>query len=501
MKVFSTIKNRNRMKHIYIYLIVLLGLISSCEKSVNNPVISNEYPYIYPDYVNVTIPCNIAPLNFAAATPIDLIDVTIKGSKTVIHLQEDETIKIPIKKWKKLLTENIGDDLHVTVCFYTNKKWTRYKDFAIHISKDSIDYGLVYRLIAPGYEVYSKMGLYQRNLSNFDQTPIIENTLVPGCCVNCHAFRHNNPDRVSFHVRGANGATVLQQNGEGSERFIDTKTDKTLSSCVYPYWHPDGRYIAYSNNKTNQAFHAARNERIEVVDQASDVVVYDTKENKLLLCPRLMTDAFETFPAFSSDGSKLYFCSAAKKKIPSEYKEIKYSLCSIDFNAKSGTFGNKIDTIISARETKKSISFPRPSFDGKYIMFTMADYGNFSIWHREADLYLLNLKTGKYRAINEVNSNNTESFHDWSSNSHWFVFSSRRDDGLYTRLYIASINKNGSITKPFMLPQKDPMSNLYSLYSYNVPEFITTPVKIDMRRTGRKLLEKSRTKFDYKKVK
>lgn len=78
----------------------------------------------------------------------------------------------------------------------------------------------------------------------------------------------------------------------------------------------------------------------------------------------------------------------------------------------------------------KSVSFSRPSYDGKYLMFTMSDYGNFSIWHKEADLWLVDLNTGISRSLTEVNSNDVESYHNWSSNSRWFVFSSRRIDGL-----------------------------------------------------------------------
>lgn len=134
--------------------------------------------------------------------------------------------------------------------------------------------------------------------------------------------------------------------------------------------------------------------------------------------------------------------------MPEDYKKVRYSLCSIDFDSSRGTFGNKIDTLVSASSLGKSVSFPRPSYDGKYIMYTLSDYGNFSIWHREADLWLLDLKSGESRNITEVNSPETESYHNWSSNSHWFVFSSRRDDGLYTRLYLASIDDNGNVSKP-----------------------------------------------------
>ena len=166
---------------------------------------------------------------------------------------------------------------------------------------------------------------------------------------------------------------------------------------------------------------------MEVLDLESDVLIYHPETHELLLSPLLQKkEVFETFPVFSPDGRKLYFCAAEAKPIPAEYKEIRYSLCSIDFNPEDGTFGETIDTLVNAAAMKKSISFPRPSYDGEYIMFTLSDYGNFSIWHKEADLWLLDLKDGGMRPIKEVNSDDTESFHNWSSNSRWFVFSSRR---------------------------------------------------------------------------
>ena len=210
----------------------------------------------------------------------------------------------------------------------------------------------------------------------------------------------------------------------------------------------------------------------------------------------ILTDLSDTRDAsFSPDGRTLYFCSAGQKEMPVRYKDVKYSLCSIAFHPEDGTFGDRIDTLISARTLDKSISFPKPSFDGKYLMFTLSDYGNFSIWHKEADLWLLDLKTGTYRNLEEVNSDDTESYHNWSSNSHWFVFSSRRGDGLYPRLYISSVDGQGRIGKPFLLPQQDPYTFYDQLiYSYNVPEFVSAPVQWDKREMAKGLMSKERVK-------
>jgi hypothetical protein len=111
----------------------------------------------------------------------------------------------------------------------------------------------------------------------------------------------------------------------------------------------------------------------------------------------------------------------------------------------------------------------------------MSDYGNFSIWHNEADLYLLNLADGSYKKMDNVNTDRTESYHSWSSGSHWFVFSSRRTDGLYTRSYFAWLDDNGEASKPFVLPQKDPDFYDNCLRSFNMPELITGKVKVNGR--------------------
>jgi len=80
----------------------------------------------------------------------------------------------------------------------------------------------------------------------------------------------------------------------------------------------------------------------------------------------------------------------------------------------------------------------------------------------------------------------------------WFVFSSRRGDGLYTRPYFASIDENGKATKPFMLPQKDPRFYDNSLNSFNVPEFVTSKVKVDVAEFESMALMKDRKKVTFK---
>ena len=490
------------MKKILYILIGLMGLMG-CSETVENARQESVLPQIYPDYLGVTVPVNIAPLCFNMADETALrIDAVITDSHgNSLHAQGDESADFDLDDWHALLAANPGDSLTVSVSAKYDDGWHTYQPFSVYVSPDSIDYGLCYRLIEPGYEVWSKMGIYERDLSSFDEHPLIENTQFEGC-VNCHSFNRGNPADMSLHIRGPHGATLLRKD-YGPVTAYNTKTPETLGLCVYPYWHPSGRYIAYSTNTTRQLFHSADPNRIEVFDEASDLQVYDVEKNELLLSPLLKQDSiYETYPVFSADGRSLYFCVA---RPPLSFGEgmgvglldsIHYNLCRIDFDPQTGTFGDQIDVIVDAAAQGKSVSFPRPSYDGRFLCYTLSDYGQFSIWHHEADLYLLDLQTGESRPMDGANSPDTESFHNWSTNSRWLVFSSRRDDGLFTRPYFCHVDAEGVVTKAFMLPQRNPRRFYRERFlSFNVPDFIIAPTQFDGRQASRLINDESRKDF------
>jgi hypothetical protein len=456
-------------------VVLLTVLLYSCSPVPQHYREDAGNPKLFPDIAGVTVPVNIAPLNFRLDDSSEKVVAVFRGSSSTLTVSGKNRIIIPEGKWHRLLRGSSDNSIIVTLFSRDKGVWKKYNDFNIYVKGTPVDPWLVYRLIAPGYQSWSEMGIYQRNLTSFDEDPVIDNRLLPGNCMNCHSFNGNNPDEMVFHLRGKIGATMLIRKGEVLK--LNTKTSETISNCVYPYWHPSGNYIAFSVNTIFQYMHTRPEKRIEVNDSKSDIVVLDIKNNKLISSGLISAEtSFETFPAFSSDGNSLFFCSAEKHKMPDDFDKVKYSLCRISFDPSTGTFGDKIDTLVSASATGKSVSFPRPSGDGRKLMFTMSDYGNFSIWHPEADLYMLDLKGGTFAPVSSANSGNTESYHSWSSESRWFVFSSRRIDGLYTRPYIAWADENGNVTKPFLLPQKDPDFYDFCLRSFNIPEFVKSRV-------------------------
>ena len=417
-------------------------------------------PAIYPDYSAVTFPPNIAPPNFIIREEADAYqtEIGIKDEPGEILIHHTEPlVRIPEKKWRTLMKKAAGKEIYFRISLDKNNEWTEYAAIENKISIHPIDPYLVYRLLYPGYELWNEMGIYQRNLTNYKQTPVAENRDFGKQCINCHTFHQNSPDKMMMHVRGKQGGTLIYR--EGQVKKVNPNLPGHKYGATYPAWHPSGRYIAFSANEIQQFFHASGQKPIEVADLGADLVIYDVEKHQTYTDSLVCGNQYmETFPTWSPDGKTLYFCRAQGYRQGMPLDSLRYDLCRVQFDAENQKL-HTLECVYQASASGHSVSFPRVSPNGEWLMFTQSDYGNFSIWHPESDLYLLNLTNEKVRNINEVNSENVESFHTWSSTGHWFVFSSKRLDGLWARPYFAAFDpETGEAGKPFLLPQKIPFS-------------------------------------------
>ncbi|MDH6356763.1 hypothetical protein [Parabacteroides sp. PF5-9] len=468
------------MNRVFFLLIVSLWGCLSCSQSIPDSRPVDKEPEIFPPYTEVTIPPNISPLNFELKSTHDEAYAVFTANNETLQVKAKKgQFHIPPKSWEKLLLAATGQSIDITI-YAKENDWIRYNAFQMHVAKEPIDSHLAYRLIEPGYELWYRMGLYQRNLESYQESAIIENRISDNNCMNCHSFRMQEPHNMVFHMRGESAGTMLIKDNKIEK--LNTRTEQTMSALVFPAWHPSGRYIAFSVNENFQSFHRKNKNRIEVYDSNSDIVIYDTETHELFTTEALFAEgAYETCPAFSPDGKTLYYNSAKARQMPDEFDELKYSLCAISFDADTRSFGHEVDTLYNAEIGGLSASFPRVSPNGKYLLYALSDHGYFLIWHKDADLHMINLETGEHYPLEAANSDDTESYHSWSSNSHWIVFSSRCIDGLYTRPHFAYIDKNGQAAKPFLLPQKDTKYYDRFMKSYNIPEFITGKVETRSR--------------------
>ena len=507
---------------------LMLLLLTSCSSpSIPSDAIqTGANPNIFPDYNGVTIPANLCPTNFMlpdceeAVARLSFGDISFTyGDDNKIIIDEDE--------WQELRSAAIGNDKGIKVEVYGKKdgKWLSYKSFPIYVAKDSIDPYISYRLIEPSYTAYEDIAIVQRNMTNYEESDIYNNQLVQieekGQCINCHSFQNYGTDNMLFHMRQYHGGTMIVHNGELSK--VDLKTDSTISAGVYPSWHPTADLVAFSTNTTRQIFHTIDKAKIEVFDTESDLILYDVKKNEITTISNNPTE-LECFPTWSPDGKTLYYTSAhfeytdstgKEKQMIDRFREVKYNIYSRSFDLATHKFGEP-QLVFDAASIGKSATLPRVSPDGKYIAFAIGNYGCFHVWHREADVCVIEApqppkgeivdsntpskgdierknvtKEFPLGGMGGLNSSESESYPSFSSNGRWIMMASRRDDGNYTRPYIAYFDASGKCHKAFEIPQQDPEHNTLLLRSYNRPEFMKQRVKVTPQQFATKAQEEA----------
>jgi hypothetical protein len=435
-------------------------------------------PQIQPDYAGVVIPPNIAPLNFVIQEPGRrfLVRIRSEAGEPIEIFSRDPAITVPLGGWQRLLQANRGRDLQIEIYAQVEEKWERYETIVNSIAEESIDNHVVYRVVGPIHNRWRQTAIHQRDVSGYDTSVVLDGESFGRSCVNCHSFPANDPGKMLIGIRSTTlGADTLFADGD--------KVAKVGSPFGYTAWHPSGRVAAYSVNKVRQFFHTAGSEVRDVIDLDGGLSYFHVQDRELRSVPRASDDnRLETYPNWSPDGRYLYYCSAAflwsdRDYCPPErYDEVRYDLMRIAYDVASDSWGEP-ETVLTAEETGLSILLPRVSPDGRFLVCCMCRYGSFPVSQPSSDLYLLDLTNGDYRKL-DINSQYSESYHSWSSNSRWLAFSSRRDGGFFTRCYFSYVDESGTAHKAFVLPQKDPAFYDAFIKSICVPELVTGPVSV-----------------------
>lgn len=434
-------------------------------------------PRTHPDYPGTIFPPNIAPPNFVVDESARRTVTRISGAagEPITVRGKGACVSIPPAPWRALLEANRGGEVSFEVSARApDGSWRRYEPFTAGVAREEVDRYLAFRVIDPAFNLWDEVEIRERDLTTYRERAIVRGPRIDSACVNCHTFRAGSTDVMLASTRSqtVGSAAVLVEKGQATR--LDTKMGYSAVS-------PDGRTIAYSLNNVRQFFHAARSEARDVLDLDSDLALLDVATRTVTTRPPLAEeDRLETYPTWAPDGRALYFCSAPRlwernPPFPPEgWNRVRYDLRRVSYDPTDGTVGES-ETVLSAEAARGSILLPRLSPDGRFVLFTLCEYGCFPAFQPSADLCLLELRTGEWRRL-DINTEQSESWHSWSSNGRWIAFSSKRDDGVHTRTYLACVDPEGGFAKPFAVPQEDPERDRAWLKTRSVPELLTEPV-------------------------
>ncbi|NLS94578.1 MAG: hypothetical protein GXX96_20670 [Planctomycetaceae bacterium] len=435
-------------------------------------------PKISPDYAGITIPPNIAPLNFMVCEQGRrfFVRLACETGDSIEVFSDTPKILIPAKRWRTLLGANRGKELRVTVYTEVGDKWQQYEPIVNRIAHDEIDGYIAYRLIEPVHARWHEIAVKQRDLTSYRETEILNGIDLGESCVNCHSFAANDPKRMSIAMRS-------EQYGSATILAFDGEVKKLQARFGYTAWHPSGQAAAYSVNQVAQFYHSAAPEVRDVIDVDSALAYYLVGTEDVKLVPAAADKRrLETYPAWSPDGRYLYYCSAPmlwddqREVPPARFAEVKYDLMRVGYDLAADRWGEP-ETVLSSQETNLSILEPRISPDGRFLLFCMCRYGCFPAYQPTSDLYMMDLDTRRHARL-DINSEFSESWHSWSSNGRWIAFSSKRRAEPFTRCYLSFVDDSGKAYKPFVLPQYDPEFYDSFLKTVSVPELITGPVPV-----------------------
>lgn len=479
------------MKYLYI-LLALVGVMTSC--GVSHPsepsgaVKVDTLPALYPDYTDVTVPANIAPLRFMVADrSVDECVARLEGPFGTLTYGDGRKVLIDEQEWQEVLHSARGNQFSVTLYTRSEGQWRQHPAFSIHVATDSIDPWLSYRLIEPSYVAYEDIDLVQRNVTSFQESVFASNHIGQRCdqCLNCHSYQNYHTENMLYHVRGAGGGTMLIRQGH-ARLMTAMRREGMISNPVYPAWHPTLPLIAFSTNHTGQFFHTQSVAKVEVQDTESALVLYDVERDSMYVLPH-DPERYDNFPTWSPDGRRLYYTSAQyvpfdtttrlDRDIANHYQEMQYNLMCCDFCPDSMTFGQP-QLLLDLVAQGQSASLPRVSPDGRSLLYASGMFGCFHIWHPDADIRRLDLTTMQIDSLQALNSARAESYPTWSSNGRWIIFATRRDDSNYSRVCISYFDAEGRAHKAFALPQADPEHDCLMLRSYNRPEPMVEQVSI-----------------------
>ena len=472
------------LRQIWIAIPVALMLLGCSGHDFADAVDGSTGPLvIYPDYKEVTIPANIAPLNFRYAMK------DIRGAKTTFTLGERSVtlkgteVEWRLGAWKAFLADAAGQTVTVSAEAVVDGQPVSDR-WSFYVSEDAVDGWLTYRLIEPAYQMFNEVSIMERCVENFDETTICDHTVTDNSCMNCHVHGQQRGDYSLYYIRGPKGGSIL--NKDGKLRKLTLNAPGMLSGTVYGELHPSGRFGVFSTNIILPSFHAMPGRRMEVYDSASDLTVADFDNNVMINLPHVaQSEKWETFPCFSADGKSVYWCVADSLLVPDDLAQVRYDLVRADFDTSNGHISTQVDTVWSAQAHQASACHPKASPDGRWLLFTVADYGTFPLFHTESTLNLMDLETGEVRPLDEIKGDKSDTYHSWSSNSRWFVFASKRGDGTYGKPYFCHLDADGRTTKPFVLPQKSSRFYLYNLKSFNIPDLGSSYTGMTIRDAAR----------------
>jgi hypothetical protein len=308
----------------------------------------------------------------------------------------------------------------------------------VKIDVGRIDDTILYRMVEP--------------LFNPDQDAVIKHfrlddeqpggfPAVGSLCVGCHSY---HGDAAALNARrGQDRRLIASARKDGEAPFTDVK----LGEFSFVSLSPDRKTIAMAaHTRSLIKVKSTIVEPFDMVYTEGDIALFDISSASLELLPGASDPAFvEDSPSWSPDGKTLVFCRYVPS--PGAIHLNPVSIFTVPVNNGKGGEAKPL----LAEPPSDYCYFPRFSPDGKWISFVSGDASKSYFARQSSDIWLFSIETGTMRRLECNRDDAMDSWHAWSSDSRWLVFSSKRDKSGLTALYLSRIESDGKARPPIKI--------------------------------------------------
>ncbi|MFT5042511.1 MAG: Flp pilus assembly protein TadD, partial [Hyphomicrobiaceae bacterium] len=417
----------------------------------------------------------------------------------------DEVLRFPtaepnwrpsISEWNEIKQRSTERNVQVAVVgLSASKESASATSVSIRTSTDPVGDSIFYREVPLPFikavQDPSKIRWRYGAIDSEVAPPIVlENLPV---CGNCHSFSGDGSvlgldvdygnDKGGYAIIPTGKKMVM--NDEKIITWSDYKKDDGEATFgLLSQVSPDGRYVI-STVKDRAVFVATPEIAFSQLffPIKGILVVYDTvNETYKELSGADDPEYVQSNPTWSPDGKSVVFARTKEyrkdsidnartilldeKDVP-EFVEgtepFKFNLYRVPFNEGRG---GKAEPVAGASHNGMSNFFAKFSPDGKWIIFCKAE--NYMLLMPDSELYIVPAEGGEARRL-RANTPLMNSWHSWSSNGRWLVFSSKANTP-YTQLFLTHIDDEGRSTPPVVLERFTGSDR-----AANIPEFVPLP--------------------------
>jgi tetratricopeptide (TPR) repeat protein len=400
--------------------------------------------------------------------------------------------------WKQIKQASVDRDAEVVVAGVSHAKRATVLSSArvrFRTSKDPVNDSLFYREVPlPFLTAVQDPSRIRWRFGTVDMQagpPIVLQNLP--VCGNCHSFADNGTvlglDVDYGNDKGAYAVIPVSNHMVMDDAKIMTwadykREDGELTFGLLSRVSPTGRYVV-STVKDRSVFVAVPDIMFSQLffPIKGILVVYDRETKTFAALPGADDPQYvQTNAAWSPDGKTIAFARTKayhaerldqqnnalvdEKDVPEftvQKQPFRYDLYRIPFNdGKGGT----AEPIEGASGDGMSNFFPKFSPDGKWIVFCKAK--SYMLLQPDSELYIVPAAGGVARRL-RYNTARMNSWHSWSSNSRWLVFSSKVNTA-YTQLFLTHIDEDGNDSPPVLLERFTSPDR-----AANIPEFVRLP--------------------------